>query len=71
MTILELASKIKALTDNSLETVFEKERAGEARHSQADIAKLIKTGFQFSYDFDRGLKRLAQWLETQEFQPNK
>ncbi|MFZ7110579.1 MAG: NAD-dependent epimerase/dehydratase family protein [Desulfatiglandales bacterium] len=71
MSILDLASKVKALTDDSLETVFEKGRAGELRHSQADISKLKKTGFQFFYDFDRGLKRLAQWIEPQESHPDE
>ena len=61
-TILELAEKVKTLLGVPMAIVFEKEREGDALHSEASIDKLEATGFDFDYDFDDGLRRLARFL---------
>ena len=61
-TILELAKKVKTLLGVPMPINFEKERKGDALHSEASIDKLKATGFDFSYDFDDGLKRLGRFL---------
>ena len=61
-TILELAHKVKTLLGVPMDILFEKERKGDALHSEASINKLKSTGFNFSYDFDDGLKRLGRFL---------
>ncbi len=66
INILDLADKIGELLKIDLPPLFEKIREGEIRHSQPDIRKIQDAGFIFSYDFNRGLERLAQWLDRQE-----
>jgi UDP-glucose 4-epimerase len=61
-TILELADKVKNLIGVPMDVIFEKERKGDALHSEASIDKLKSTGFEFSYDLDDGLKRLGRFL---------
>ncbi|MFH1488612.1 MAG: NAD-dependent epimerase/dehydratase family protein [Pseudomonadota bacterium] len=61
-SVLELAEKTRSLIDTNIEIRFEKPRQGDVLHSQADIHRLLKTGFTFQYDFDSGLKRLAEFL---------
>ena len=51
------------LLDLPIKPAFAAAREGDVRHSQADIGKLIKTGFTFSYNFGKGLRCLAQWLD--------
>ena len=62
ITILDLARKIKEILRVDVEILFKKEREGDVRHSQAAVEKLKNTGFQFGYDFDRGLEGLAEHL---------
>jgi len=61
-TILELANKVMTLLGVPVDIIFEKEREGDALHSEASIDKLKSTGFDFSYDFDDGLKSLGRFL---------
>lgn len=61
-TILELANKVKTLLGVPMDIISEKERKGDALHSEASIDKLKSTGFDFGYDFDDGLKRLSRFL---------
>jgi UDP-glucose 4-epimerase len=63
--IIELANKVNSILGVPMDIIFENPREGEARHSEASIKKLKSTGFEFIYDFDEGLKRLAAFL-TQE-----
>ena len=60
ITVQELAEKIRALIHKGIDIQFKEEREGDIRHSQAGINKLTATGFTFKYDFDTGLKRLAE-----------
>jgi UDP-glucose 4-epimerase len=62
ITILELARKIRGLVGVDTEIIFDKEREGEVRHSQASVEKLENAGFEFGYDFDEGLGRLSEFL---------
>jgi len=61
-SIVEVADRIKRVLDVDIQVSFEKPREGEIMHSQADIEKLRGTGFEFQYDFEEGLKRLAYFL---------
>nr|HID58101.1 hypothetical protein [Desulfobacterales bacterium] len=69
ITILELADKIKRLLDVDVKTRFNDEREGDIRHSQAQIERLKPVGFEFRYDFDEGLRRLADHLTTRVLSP--
>lgn len=61
-SILELAERIKRMLDVDIQISFEEPREGEIMHSQADIEKLRGTGFEFRYDLEEGLKRLAYFF---------
>ena len=61
-TILELADRIRRLLDVDIELSLHEPREGDILHSQAAVEKLKATGFEFKYDFDEGLKRLASFL---------
>lgn len=64
-TIRDVAEKIIELTGSSSEIEYGPVRAGDVRHSQAGIDKLIAAGFTPSGQFDEGLN------ETIEFFKNK
>ncbi len=64
-TIRETAEKIIELTGSSSRIQFGPVRAGDVRHSQACIDKLLAAGFTPSGQFDEGLN------ETIEFFKNK
>jgi len=55
ITIEQLASRIIELTHSSSEILYAPLRAGDVKHSCAEVSKLEKTGFKPSSDFDRGL----------------
>ncbi|MCJ7593325.1 MAG: SDR family NAD(P)-dependent oxidoreductase, partial [Desulfobacterales bacterium] len=61
-TVLELADRIRRLLDVEIDLSFHEPREGDILHSQAAVEKLKATGFEFKYDFDEGLKRLASFL---------
>ena len=64
-TIRETAEKIIELTGSSSKIQYGPVRAGDVRHSQASIDKLLTAGFTPSGQFDEGLN------ETIEFFKNK
>ena len=55
ITILELAERIIQLTGSTSKIIHAPERAGDLRHSRADVGKLQKTGFVGEWNFERGL----------------
>jgi len=62
ITISDLAHQVQGLMGVEMKVNYKPEREGDIRHSQADIQELLNTGFQFQYDFDEGLKRLAKYF---------
>ena len=60
ISIRELAQKIISLTGSSSEIQFAPERAGDVKHSQACIDKLLATGFKASSSLEEGLRLMAQ-----------
>ena len=64
-SILQLAEKIKELTNSKSEIIFLDERPGDIKHSKADTTKFNKLGFQPSYTLDNALN------ETIEFYHNE
>lgn len=64
-SILELAEKIKEITNSKSEIVFLDERPGDIKHSKADTTKFNKLGFEPIYSLDNALH------ETIEFYHNE
>ena len=47
-------------------------RAGDIRHNFADIGKIKKRlGFSVKYDFDAGIKKFVEWVNSQKASGNK
>lgn len=63
ITINALAEKIIQLTGSTSTIVHKEARAGEVKHSQADIGKLNRVGYEFSHKFDEGLKNTISSLK--------
>ena len=61
-TILDLAKAVQRIMEVDVPVNFREPREGDVLHSTANIQRLKKTGFEFAYDFDHGLKRLAEFL---------
>jgi len=63
ITILKLAQKIMELVGVGGVIDFRDPRSGDIKNSAADITKILTTEFKFTFNFDEGLQRLAQFLE--------
>jgi UDP-glucose 4-epimerase len=63
VSLLELVGKVNSLLGTDIEPVFEPERAGDVKHSTADISRARDLlGYVPSIDFDEGLKRTLDSL---------
>jgi UDP-glucose 4-epimerase len=64
VTLLELLERIcKALDRAPVEPIFEPPRAGDVRHSQADVAKAERLiGWRPQHSLDDGLRETVQYL---------
>ena len=55
--------EIKALGKN-IEPIFGPDRAGDIKHSNADISKAkLLLGYEPEYDFERGLSEAIEWYK--------
>jgi UDP-glucose 4-epimerase len=63
ITIRDLASKIIDLTGSSSKIEHAAERVGDVKHSLAKIDKLLATGFEPRFDFDRGLAETIEYFK--------
>ncbi|MCD6393318.1 MAG: NAD-dependent epimerase/dehydratase family protein [Planctomycetes bacterium] len=63
-TIRETAEKIIELTGSSSKIQYGPVRAGDVRHSQADIDKLLTAGFTPSGQFDEGLSETIEFFKS-------
>lgn len=62
-TVSALARKIISLIGADCVLDFQDSRAGDIRHSAADITRILEAPFNFTYSLDEGLQRLKQFLE--------
>ena len=63
MSINELAKRIVKLTGSKSEIQYGSVRAGDVRHSRANINNLLNVGFEPNEDFDSGLQRTIEFFK--------
>ncbi len=63
ITINRLAELIIELVGNKVEPIHQKPRAGDIRHSLADISKAKAFGYEPRYDLREGLKETVRSLQ--------
>ncbi|HTY39269.1 MAG TPA: NAD-dependent epimerase/dehydratase family protein [Bacteroidota bacterium] len=64
ITIKDLASTIIGLTRSSSQIRFAPERAGDVKHSQADISRALGIGFKPAFALDAGLQPTIEYLKS-------
>lgn len=64
-SILELAQRIIKLTSSKSEIKFLEERAGDIKHSRADVTKFKELGFTPKYSLDKGLEETIAFYHNQ------
>ncbi|WP_319759004.1 NAD-dependent epimerase/dehydratase family protein [Maridesulfovibrio sp.] len=62
-SIRELASIIADLTSGPKEISFKPERAGDIKHSCADVSRITAAGFKPEISFDEGLALTVAWAK--------
>jgi UDP-glucose 4-epimerase len=63
-SLLDLVARLNALLGTNLQPLHEAPRAGDVRHSQADISAAQKDlGYQPRVDMDEGLRRTVDYLK--------
>ncbi|MBL7095851.1 SDR family oxidoreductase [candidate division KSB1 bacterium] len=66
ITINELAKQVINLTGSRSKINYAPERAGDVKHSQADISKLQSIGFESKFDLDVGLRTTIEFFSNKE-----
>ncbi|MEN4017611.1 MAG: SDR family oxidoreductase [Methanobacterium sp.] len=61
-SVNQLFEMIKEILEKDIEPVYEKERAGDIKHSVADISKAKSFGFDPDDDFKDDLKETIDWF---------
>src|SRR5512142_512940 len=62
ISLNELFATLKTLTGASVEPVYAEPRAGDVKHSQADIAKAKRLlGYEPTVSFEEGLRQTLEW----------
>ncbi|MBI9111050.1 NAD-dependent epimerase/dehydratase family protein [Maridesulfovibrio ferrireducens] len=64
ISVLQLAETVSTLTLAPSDVVFKPERAGDIKHSRADISKISVVGFSSSVSFEDGLKKTIEWAKS-------
>jgi nucleoside-diphosphate-sugar epimerase len=65
VTVNELFDRLRTLTGAAVEPVYVEPRAGDVRHSFADVTKARRMlGFEPSVEFEEGLVRTIQWFRA-------
>jgi UDP-glucose 4-epimerase len=62
-TLLKLVAVLNEILDIHLESVFAADRAGDIKHSQADIRLIQQCGYQVQVDFETGLQKTVEWYK--------
>jgi len=66
ISLNELASVLKRLTNSDIEPIYEDPRPGDIKHSRADITKATsQLGYTPSYSFEEGLRLTIDWYRRQ------
>jgi nucleoside-diphosphate-sugar epimerase len=61
-----LFAELRDLTGASVEPVYREARAGDVKHSQADISRARRVlGYEPTVRFEEGLKRTLEWYRSQ------
>lgn len=64
ITVKDLCLKIRDLVGCAIEPEHDEARAGDVRHSQADVSAAREMlGYQGTVDLDEGLRRTVQWYK--------
>lgn len=67
LSILELADKISAISGSTAGKVFVPPRAGDIKHSLANVSKLRHaTGFRPEVPLEQGLRRVIDWTRSEQ-----
>lgn len=66
ITIKELAEKIVVLTGSGSQIRFAAERAGDIKHSKADVTKIKSAGFAPMNRFEDGLSRTIEFFKPKD-----
>lgn len=64
-SILELAEKIKDLTNSKSEISFLDERPGDIKHSKASVSKFNKLGFEPIYSIEKALAETIEFYDRE------
>lgn len=67
-TVNELAKLIIDLIGTKVKVVYRETRAGEVKHSLADISKAATFGFRPKYDLAKGLRKTVEWMRSTNIQ---
>ena len=68
-TINSLVMMIKELIGSGIEPVYEEERKGDVRHSQADISKAQRIlGCEPKVDLEIGLEKTIEWFKANRYE---
>lgn len=63
-TLLELVDTINKILDKNVEAKFSDPRAGDIKHSLADVSKAKELlGYEAKFDFEEGLKQTIDWVK--------
>ena len=63
ISLLDLVKTINDILDKDVEPLFDEPRAGDIKHSLADISKARDAfGFSPQYSLEQGLRRTAEWF---------
>lgn len=64
-SLLDLVGCLNKILSKSIKPLFEDERQGDIKYSQADISKAQRfLGFTPSVSFDEGLEKLVRWVSA-------
>ena len=71
ITINNLAATIARFIGKKLEPIYQEPRAGDIKHSLADISKAQGIGYKPGYTLDSGLKETINFFRNQGFTPSE
>ena len=66
MTLNEAYAALKKQTGFAADPIYADERAGDIKHSLADISRAQKAfGYSVQVDFEEGLRRTVDWYRSE------
>jgi UDP-glucose 4-epimerase len=68
VSLNDLVRTLNAIVGTSLAPIYRPERAGDVRHSQADISRASALlGYEALVSFEEGLSRTVEWCRAAQF----